>query len=240
VKPDIFTFWQRVPDVEPRYPFYFEWEDLAVLPIKSYDHWWNHQIKSPLRNKIRKSRKDGIVVREAAYDDEFVQGMTSIFNESPMRQGRKFWHYGKDFQTVKRQFSRFIQREDLIGAYFKDELIGFIMMGDAGRYASIGQIISAIRHRDKKTSNALVAKAVEVCERKRKPYLVYHYWSQDSLSDFKRLCGFEKTKVPRYFVPLTLKGKLALKLGLHRGWKRLLPDQVKAPLKKLRGWLVWG
>jgi len=30
--------------------------------------------------------------------------MTAIFNESPTRQGRKFWHYGKDFATVKKQF----------------------------------------------------------------------------------------------------------------------------------------
>src|SRR4051794_25114046 len=30
-KPDIFTFWQRVPDSEPKYPFHFEWEELAVL-----------------------------------------------------------------------------------------------------------------------------------------------------------------------------------------------------------------
>ena len=44
-KPDIFTFWQRIPDVEPKHPFYMEWEEIAVLPVKSYEHWWNHQIK---------------------------------------------------------------------------------------------------------------------------------------------------------------------------------------------------
>jgi hypothetical protein len=239
-KPDIFTFWQRVPDVEPKYPFFMEWEELAVLPIKDYKHWWNHQIKSRVRNQIRKSEREGLVVREAAYDDDFVRGMTAIFNETPVRQGRRFWHYGKDFQTVKKQFSRFIHREDLIGAYYQDELIGFIMMGNAGRYGVTGQIISAIKHRDKSPSNALIAKAVGLCERKKLPYLVYLYWTDDSLAEFKRRCGFEKIAVPRYFVPLTNRGRLALKLGLHRGWKRLLPEQVKAPLKKLRGWLMWG
>jgi len=233
-KPDVFTFWQRVPDVEPKYPFHIEWEELAVLPIKSYDHWWNHQIKSRIRNQIRKAEKEGLVVKEAAYDDDFVRGMTAIFNEAPVRQGRKFWHYGKDFQTVKRQFSRYIHREDMIGAYYQNELIGFIMMGNAGRYGVTGQIISAIKHRDKSTNNALIAKAVELCEKKRLPYLIYLFWSGDSLTEFKRRCGFEKTIIPRYFVPLTQKGKIALKLGFHRGWKELFPKQLKASFKKLR------
>src|SRR5262245_23750368 len=49
-KADIFSFWQRLPDVEPKYSYSMEWEELAVLPIKDYQHWWNHQIKSRVRN----------------------------------------------------------------------------------------------------------------------------------------------------------------------------------------------
>ena len=82
-----------------------EWEEIAVLPIQSYEHWWKNQIKSRVRNQIRKAEKDGLMVKEVAYDDEFVKGMTAIFNESPVRQGRPFWHYGKSFETVKRSFA---------------------------------------------------------------------------------------------------------------------------------------
>lgn len=204
-KPDIFTFWQRLLDAEPKYPFHMEWEEIAVLPVTTYENWWNHQIKSRIRNLIRKSEKEGIEVREAVYDDEFVRGMTAIFNEAPVRQGRRFWHYGKDFETVKRQFSRFLFREHMIGAYYRDELIGFVMLGNAGQFGLTGQIISSLKHRDKATNNALIAKSVEVCAKNRLPYLVYLFWSDDSLAEFKRRCGFEKTRVPRYFVPLTLK-----------------------------------
>jgi len=232
--PDIFTFWQRVPDVEPKYPFHLEWEDLAVLPLKGYDHWWNNQIKSRVRSQIRKSEKEGVVVRETTYDDAFVRGMTTIFNEAPIRQARPFWHYGKDVETVRRQFSRYVHREHMIAAYYKEEMIGLIMLGNAGRFGLTGQIISSLHHRDKGTNNALVAKAVEVCERLGLEYLVYLFWSEDSLSEFKRRCGFERTRVPRYYVPLTAKGRLALKLGLHKGWKAVLPGGVKARLKRLR------
>jgi hypothetical protein len=233
-RPDIFTFWQRPPDNEPRYSFHIEWEEIAALPIKSYDDWWNHQIKSRVRNQIRKAEKQGLVVREATYDDDFVRGMTAIFNEAPVRQGRKFWHYGKDFQTIKHQFSRNLHREKLIGAYFQNELIGFIMLADAGRYGVTTQIISAIRHRDKNTNNAMIAKAVEICERQGFGHLAYLYWGDDTLAEFKRRCGFERTRVPRYFVPLTKRGKLVMQLGLHRGWKELLPKQVRASFTRLR------
>ena len=240
VKADIFTFWQRPPDSEPRYAFPMEWEDLAVLPIKDYQHWWNHQIKSRVRNQIRKSEKEGVVVREASFDDNFVRGMTAIFNEAPVRQGRRFWHYGKDFETVKHQFSRFLFREDMIGAYYSGELIGFVMLGNAGRIGITGQIISSTKHRDKATSNALIAKSVELCEKKGMSHLVYLHWSDDSLAEFKRRCGFERTRVPRYFVALTRLGRLGLRFGLHRGWKEALPRQVKSPLKRLRrAWSGW-
>lgn len=238
VKADILTFWQRLPQIEPQFEFYKEWESIAVLPVKSFDNWWNNQIKSRIRNLIRKSEKKGVEVREVSYDNDFVSGMTDIFNETPVRQGRRFWHYGKDVETVKQQFSRFLFREDLIGAYYGDELIGFIMLGNAGRFAVTGQILSKIQHRDKATNNALIAKAVEVCERRQLPYLVYLNWGSGSLAEFKRRCGFEETQVPRYYVPLTYKGKLALDLGFHRGWKELLPTSVKNRLKHLRSlWL---
>ena len=233
-KPDIFTFWQRVPDIEPRYPFHMEWEELAVLPITSYEHWWKNQIKSRVRTLIRKTEKEGIEIKEVAFDDDFVRGMTAIFNDAPVRQGRRSWHYGKSFETIKSQFSRFVYRETMIGAYLNGELIGFVMLGNAGNYGLTGEIIASVKHRDKAINNALVAKSVEICEREKLPYLLYFFWSEDSLAEFKRRCGFERTKVPRYFVPLTLKGRLALKLGLHRGWKAAIPAGLKTRLKKLR------
>jgi len=233
-KADIFTFWQRFPDVAPRYPFYQETEHIAVLPVRSLEHWLGNQIKPRVRTSVRKAQKEGLVVRETSYDDEFVRGMTAIFNEAPVRQGRPFWHYGKDFATVKQQFSRCLHREYMIGAYYKDEMIGLVMLGNAGRFGLTGQIISSLKHRDKSTNVALIAAAVEACASRGLEHLVYLFWSADSLSEFKRRCGFERVAVPRYYVPLTLKGKLGLKAGLHRGLVGAIPPRIKQPLKQLR------
>lgn len=240
VAADIFTFCQRLPNVEARFGYHRELESIAAIQIESYDHWWRKQIEGATRNQIRKSGKVGVTVRECAYDDDFVRGMTSIFNETPIRQGRRFWHYGKDFETIKHQFSRNLFREDLIGAYYEGELVGFAMLGRSDHFADLGQIISKIGHREKCVTSALIAKAVEVCTARRLGHLVYAFWTSDSLGHFKRRLGFREVKLPRYVVPLTLKGSLAIRTGIHRGWKTLLPAPLTVSLKRARGaWYEW-
>lgn len=231
---DLFTFWQRPPDTQPRYDYYHELEDVAVLPITTFQEWMRDRINAKTRNMVRKGAKRGVTVELTEFDDDFVRGLTKIFNEAPFRQGRRFWHYGKDFETVKRQFSAFIHRETMIRADLNGELIGLVMLGDAGRFALVQQILSSMAHRDKAVNNALIAKIVEVCEQRGFERLCYYYWGDDSLTTFKRNCGFERVAVPRYYVPLTLKGKMALKCGAHRGVVNMIPPGLKQMLKRYR------
>src|SRR5205085_11431138 len=83
-------------------------------------------------------------------------------------------------------------------------------------------------HSDKRPTNALIAKAVEICAGKGLSYLTYCRYldggnEQSPLTEFKRRNGFEQLLYPRYFIPLNLKGKLALRLGLHHGLRNRLP-----------------
>src|SRR5262245_16451428 len=82
-RPDIFTFWQRLPEATPKYAYYQEPEYVAAMPITTYDEWFNKHISSRTRGMIRKTAKQGVVVREVTWTDEFVRGITRIFNESP-------------------------------------------------------------------------------------------------------------------------------------------------------------
>ena len=102
----------------------------------------------------------------------------------------------------------------MIGAYYQNELIGFIMMGNAKRYGVTSQIISAIKHRDKIPNNALIAKAVELCEKKHLPYLVYLFWGDNSLAEFKRRCGFEKMQNSAIFCAVDPKRKAGIEARL--------------------------
>lgn len=234
VDADIFSFWQRLPETTPKFNFHLDWYSLAALPISSYDHWWKSKISSGTRNKIRKSEKKGIVVRLAEFDDAFVNGMKEIFDETPVRQGYRFPHYGKTFETVKREFSEHLHRATFLGAYYKNELIGFCILVDAGTFAVTSQFLCRISYRRMATTYGLFAKVVEVCARKGMPYLVYGYWHEGTLGDFMRHQGMEKIDIPMYYVPLTHKGKIFLKIGIHRGLFAVIPKRLKIFLLKLR------
>jgi hypothetical protein len=234
---DILNFWQRLPETDPKFAYQMERDPVAAIPITTYANWWEKQIDGKTRNMVRRAEKKGVVVRRSEFDDKFVEGMTSLFNETPVRQGKPFWHYGKDAATIKREFSRFLFREEIFGAYLGEELIGFIFIADTGNSATLGQIISKIAHRDKAPTNALVAKAVERCAEKGVPYLSYAKWVDGSLGEFKRNNGFLKFDLPRYYVPLTAMGRLCVSLKLYRG-VNLLPQPVLLRLKAFRAKLV--
>ncbi len=234
LKADLFTFWQRLNQLEIRYDYHAEPDPAAVIPIRSYDHWFNNQIERSAKKAVRKAEKSGVIVRVVELDDEFVKGVTAIFNETPIRQGRPYQHYGKDAGTVKRELLKDSHRSDFIGAYYNGELIGFIQLGNTGIAAIPFGMVSKIEHRDKSPQNALLAKAIEVCEKKGIPYLLYGKWLDDSLGDFKRHNGCEKIDLSRYYVPLSLKGAAALRLGLHHGYASVMPVPVKNCLKGLR------
>jgi len=236
---DIFIFSQKIPDVTPKYSYPFEWDNWAGIPITSYNDWWEKRLPQESRRNVRRAAKRGVIVRPAVFDDEFVKGIQGIYNEAPVRQGRRFWHFGKDFETVKMENVTYLDRSDFLGAYFNDELIGFIKIIYADRIATLSQIISKIEHQDKRPTNALLAKALEVCDKKGVKFLLYTKFVYDEnrsspLTEFKRRNGFEEMLYPRYFVPLTAKGALAVKLGIYKGFRRLIPPPILVSLRSLR------
>ena len=70
------------------YPF--EVDNLAVLPISTFENWWTKQIGFKARNKAKQAEKKGVTVREAPFDESLVKGIWEIYNESPVRQGAAF------------------------------------------------------------------------------------------------------------------------------------------------------
>ncbi len=238
LKADVFTFAQRVPDVVPRYGYHAESDNAAVIPITTFADWLSHRAEYDVRKAVRRAERLGVKTELAEFNDAFVEGICRIYNESPVRQGKPFWHYQKDFETVKRENATYLDRSAFIGAYFQNELIGFIKMVYVGRIASTLQVISQKQHFDKKPMNALIAKAVEICESRGVSHLVYGSYiyndPKSSLTEFKRRNGFEQFSLPRYYVPLTLKGRIALQLNLHHQPANGIPKPVLAQLRKIR------
>jgi hypothetical protein len=238
LKADLFTFAQRLPDKTARYSYHREWENAAAIPITNFSRWWKECIEYSIRKGVNRAKKLGVVAKVAEFNDEFVKATCPIYNEIPVRQGKAFWHYGKDFQTIKCELATYLDRSTFIGAYCQDELIGFMKITWVGPTGTITQILSAKRHFDKRPNNALIAKAVETCESVGKSHFIYgsfvYYDPNSSLTEFKRRSGFDSVSLPRYYIPLTLKGRIALKLGLHRGIAGNAPKPILRQFLKIR------
>ena len=238
---DLFTFMQPIADAKPKYDYPMEWDNLAVLSISSFENWWDKQIGFKARNKAKQAEKKGVELREVQFDETLVRGIWEIYNEVPVRQGRKFPHYGKDLDTVYKEAATYLSSSTFIGAFYRNELIGFtkLVSDEAGSQAGLMNILSKIQHRDKAPTNALVAQAVRACADRKIPHLVYSNFSygkkdRDSVSDFKERNGFQRIDVPRYYVPLTALGWVTFRLGFHRRLVDRFPEPVAARLRELR------
>jgi hypothetical protein len=239
LKADLFTFMQKLPEGAPQFPYHIAWDNVAAIQLASFEDWWENQLPQESRKNVRRAGRRGVVVRQVGLDDDLIKGITEIYNETPFRQGKRFPHYGKSFDTVKKEVSTLLDHSEFIGAYHQDELIGFIKLVFMGKIGSILHIVSKNEHYDKRPSNALIAKAVEICAARGITHLLYGRYTYGNktdspLAEFKRRNGFQEIAVARYYIPLTLRGRIAIRFRLYRGLLGMLPGRLVVFLVSVR------
>jgi hypothetical protein len=244
LKADCFTFGQRIPDGAAKHNYKLEWENAAAIAVTTYDKWWKEDAEYSIRKAVNRAKKMGVAVKQVEYCEDFVRATMPIYNETPVRQGRTFWHFGKEYEEIRCALATYLDRSIFLGAYFENELIGFMKISWVGTTGTITQILSMKKHFDKRPNNAMIAKAIEVCAADGKSHFIYgsyvYYDSNSSLTEFKRRNGFLAVPLPRYFIPLTLRGRIGLWLGLHRPVVANLPKPLYRMLFKLRKTWVEG
>lgn len=163
---------------------------------------------------VRKAEKEGVKVRVVEPSEALARGIAKIYNESPMRRGKPFRHYGESWEKIYEGIIKSPDKTTYIGAYYGEELIGFAAIRHTANYSLLFQILSLQRHFDKEPNNALINKVVEVCASHNIPYIIYERMQRedDPLGFFKRRNGFKGVYLPRYFIPLTIRGIIALEI----------------------------
>jgi hypothetical protein len=238
LRADVYSFARPNQSTDLDCPYRTEPDNLAVLSTSSYDSWWTG-LPQESRKNVRLAAKRGVVVRPVKFDDHLVAGIKLIYDETPVRQGRRFWHFGRDFERVKTMNATYLDRSQFIGAFVGDELIGFIKYIRVDGVAVLIQILSLEAHRDKRAIYALLRETVELCHQQGLDSLTYGKYNygvnrDSSLSEFKRRTGFVEYVFPRYFVPITSIGRLSLATGLHQGWRRAVPVGLTTWLHQTR------
>ena len=226
---DVFTFIERkwcctIP--KPLGGLVQAEDNVALLQVASYYEWWSN-VGKKTRNMVRKAEKSGVKTEVVEPSEKLAEGIWKIYNETPIRQKRAFPHYGISLQSVTSGVLS-AQHCTFIGAFFQDELVGFMQLVHGNKIAVIAQILSLQGHSDKAVNNALVANAVEVCAAKQVEWIMYgRIGNHPSLDRFKESNSFVKFPLARYYVPVTKKGRVAVKLGLHRELEDSLPQSIK-------------
>ena len=236
---DLFEFAGPIDGSPVRPDCAFEMDNIAVIKTDDFQAWWDG-LPQEARKNTRRAAKRGVEIRPATLDNEFVAGIKEIYDETPIRQGRKFWHYGKDVDTIRQENSSYADRSEFLGAYYSGKLVGFMKVVYVGNAARIMQILCLNAHQDKRPIIALIVRAAEICSKKQMAYIIYGkfiYGNKDSsVTEFKRRLGFVQLEFPRYYLPLSTRGRISLKLGLHKGASNLIPGPL---LELLRGFRAW-
>jgi len=236
---DIFTFLERkwcCPIANPSETWRRTEDNIALLNVATYSDWLE-RVGKKTRNMVRKAEKSGVKTEVVENNDRFAGGVWKVYNETPIRQGRAFPHYGKSLQTVK-AIVNLGTNFTYIGAFFQDEMVGFLQLVIGDKIAIISQILSLQKHSDKAVNNALVAKAVEVCAEKQCRWIMYgRMGNHPSLDNFKQNNAFTKFSLTRYYVPTTGKGRIAMRLGLHKQVKDVVPQPIKGSLIPVYNWV---
>jgi hypothetical protein len=227
---DIFTFTQKMPGTSPKYDLPMEFDSIAVARFGSFKEWWE-KLPQETRKNVRRSRKRGVIVKVKEFDANLIRDIVKVNNDSQIRQNKPNYQYGKNVDQVRKDYSSFIDRSEFICACVEDELIGFLKLVYRGDVASILNLTTMLSQTDKRPANALLAKAVELCEARGISHITYgslNYGNKRhcTLREFKIRNGFEEVLVPRYYVPLTFRGVLWMKLKLHRGLLGILPESI--------------
>jgi hypothetical protein len=224
---DLLIFAQRsFLGSRPSYPFHREDEVIALLKIDTFDDWWKFKIGKKVRERIRGAQRKGVDVRPVKPDESFFKSAQNIYNETPIRQGLRYSGYGISLPAVKRKFEN-LERSNVLGAYYEEELIGFIWVVYGDRAASIESFVSLIEHRNKAPNNLLMAETIRSCSEKDFHFLWYaHMGYLEGLDSFRKHHGFVGSSNPKYFVPLSSKGMLAIRLGVHRGLEYALSAET--------------
>lgn len=212
------------------------------LNLSDYAHWEKKQIKKDVREGLRRANREGVSVERVAYSNLVVEVASEVFNETPYRQGRRFWHYGKSHEQLRQELAPLSAVSQYFLARKGSEYVGFaqiVPLPHRGSARSV-HVISKAQHVRSRVSSALIQSIVAYCCDTKLTSFVYgrHIYSgneNSNLRKFKERHGFRNYEYKNYYVPVAPLGHAYLAMGLYQGLREMVPKPAIEFAKSIRG-----
>ena len=194
---------QKIRDRQPELSYPMEWDNLAAVPVSTFDHWWTKQIDNKTRNMSDVQKRKASPLERWSSTTRWCGAFRRFTTNRPSARANRSGTIKKACRCCPQGANEtFVDRSTFITASLGDRVIGFakLVPDEDHQQAALMQILSMVSHRDKSPTNALIAQAVRSCAERGIPYLVYASFAydnklRDSLSDFKQHNGFQRIDV---------------------------------------------
>src|SRR5215469_515400 len=59
---DVLTFFQRPPEISPKFDLFFDWDNYAAVTISTFKNWWE-SVPQETRKNVRRAAKRGVATK---------------------------------------------------------------------------------------------------------------------------------------------------------------------------------
>lgn len=217
-----------------------EWDNRSCLTLSQPQSWVKKQVAKDVREGLRRARREGVEVREIPFDEESFEAIATLFNETPIRQGKRYWHYGKSARQIGEELSPLAGRSVFVGAFLGARLVGFsqIVRLERLRILRTVHVLGSVQAKRVRPVSAMIEWMVQYGWEQGFERLVYgkHNYGgspNDTLAAFKSRHGFRLTPLRVDYHPLSPWGAWFLAAGLHRSPREMIPAEL---VHTLKGW----
>ncbi len=190
-----------------------------ILPLsKGFEYIWKNKFNKKARNLVRKFLRSGGKVELLKNPLNYVDDIMEINLSKPLRQGRPLpeTYTRKDLviQILERNIRDKGEHFRVYGAFIKDKLVAYAYVSEHNGYAYISRFLTHAKYFKYAASNGLLSFIIESLCKEGVKVVQYGYWSRhyEGVNHFLQQHGFEKGEVRAYYIPLTMKGSLVLKM----------------------------
>ena len=190
-----------------------------ILPLmREFSYIWTNKFNKKARNLVKKFKKSNGIVKVLDRPLDYINEIMEVNLSAPIRQGRPMPPSYTNREIVIKSLEASLKEKKghlkVYGAFIHDKLVAYSYVVEHNGYAYISRFLTHTKYFKYAVSNGLISAIIEDLCNRNIEVVQYGYWSRHhkGVNHFLKQHGFERGKVEAYYIPLSRKGRLALRI----------------------------